>query len=130
MNKELWKTIKNYPDYEISNLGNVRSWKYTNSPRLLSPVNVNGYQRVRLCNNSRSIQMSIHRLVCEQFKNKPKTKKIIDHLDGNKANNNIDNLEWCTQKKNIQKHFSRNHDKNCKTCKAYFRHIHRINKYK
>jgi len=126
MNNEIWKTIDGYEDYDISNYGNVRSWKYTNPPRLLKPrpVGKKGYLIVSLSENTKVKQLSVHRLVGIAFINNPDNKPRINHIDENVANNHVDNLEWCTQQENIQKHFALNHDiTKCKICINYRNHI-------
>lgn len=97
---EIWKPIRNYEDlYKISNLGNVKSLR-TN--KILKFGEVQGYLNVSLCKNGKSVSKRVHRLVAEAFLSKKKNQNIVNHIDGNKQNNNVNNLEWCTQKDNIQ----------------------------
>jgi hypothetical protein len=131
MNNEIWKTIEGYEDYDVSNYGNIRSWKYTNSPRLLKPKSIGkGYLVVSLSKNAQIKQLSVHKLVGMAFINNPDNKPHINHIDEDIKNNHSDNLEWCTQQENIQKHFSLNHDiTKCETCIKYQKHIANILKY-
>jgi len=109
--KEIWKSIPNYPLYDISNFGNVRSWnglgrrygKRQPKPRLLKlNIGDTGYYRVTLCNKDEQKQYKIHHLVLMVFsENKPKN-KITRHIDGNKLNNHIDNLAWGNYYENEQ----------------------------
>lgn len=114
MNNEIWKPIKGYEGiYEVSNLGRIKSlerkvyadFKFgktrTYKERILKPGIVNGYQQVKLRDNSNKI-VYVHRLVAETFINNPNNYKTINHIDGNKQNNCVDNLEWCTQKENVR----------------------------
>ena len=81
-------------NYEISNLGRVR-----NKKQILKPDNINHYLYVRL--NGRKV--SIHRLVMKTFLPREDADKMqVNHIDGNKHNNQLDNLEWCTQSENIR----------------------------
>lgn len=107
--KEIWKDIKNYEGlYQISSLGRVRSLLFRNGTtrkkqtKLLSQTNNgNGYLIVSLSKNKKRKNKYIHRLVAEAFIPNDKNYKIINHIDKNKQNNNVNNLEWCTQKYNV-----------------------------
>ena len=91
---EIWKPVYGYSNYEISNLGRVR-----NKKQILKPDNINHYLYVRL--NGRKV--SIHRLVMKTFLPREDADKMqVNHIDGNKHNNQLDNLEWCTQSENIR----------------------------
>ena len=106
--KEVWKDIKGYEGfYQISNFGNVRSLKkwsgiykvYVDREKILKTTKFsNGYCFVSL----KSKKYTVHRLVAEAFLENPNNYPIINHKDGNKQNNKIDNLEWCTYKHNIK----------------------------
>jgi predicted XRE-type DNA-binding protein len=103
---EEWKTIKEFPDYRISNLGKVKSFKkyhYTNERILKSSRDRNGdgYLFVNLYINGKSKICCVHRLVLCNFK--PIDNHLdfeVNHMDGNKLNNYINNLEWCTKSEN------------------------------
>ena len=101
--KEIYKDIKGYEGlYQISNYGNVMSLNYLNTgkAKLLTPINHHtGYQFVHLRHNK--IKM-IHTLVAEAFLPKIEGKRIVNHIDGNKKNNRLDNLEYVTYKENTQ----------------------------
>lgn len=106
--EEIWKDIKDYEGkYQVSNLGRVRSLdrKVGNHPRkgkVLKPcVNRNGYLSVNLYskNTNRKVK-SVHRLVAQSFIPNIEGKLEVNHIDGNKQNNKIDNLEWCTMSEN------------------------------
>lgn len=108
--KEIWKDIKNFEGkYQISNLGNVRSlydqnqFKKTYRIRYLKLGQRQGYSIIQLtdgCKIKRS-SYQIHRLVAEAFISNPENKPFINHIDENRKNNNVNNLEWCTQKENV-----------------------------
>ncbi len=99
----IWKPITNF-DYEISNTGCVRNAKTKRCLRLsLDPW---GYCKVHLKKNNKTHVKCVHRLVAEAFIPKKQIKRYIlqvNHIDGNKQNNHISNLEWCTNHEN-QRH--------------------------
>lgn len=98
MADEIWKPIPDFPNYEVSNLGRVRSLK-TNA--LLRPgLGGVGYLTVALYENGKAISKSVHQLVAETFISKPSTEFVVNHKDGNKTNNNVDNLEFVTRQQN------------------------------
>lgn len=114
--KEIWKDIQNYEDYyQVSNFGNVRSKDrkvvainnpnriYNVKGKNLKPVIIKdtGYYRVSLHKNGKQFTHKIHRLVAKQFIPNPKDLPEINHLDFDKANNHVDNLEWITKYDNI-----------------------------
>jgi hypothetical protein len=61
-----------------------------------------GYQTVRLCSNGKFSYPKVHRLVASAFIPNPEGKSEVNHIDGNKSNNNVDNLEWCTKSENMK----------------------------
>lgn len=107
--EEIWKNIKDYEGlYQVSNFGNVRrignyknqysEWK---SFKKLKLSNRKGYLYAVLYKNGISTHFLVHRLVAETFINNCDNSNEVNHLDGNKQNNNINNLEWCSHSKNI-----------------------------
>ena len=98
--KEIWKDINGYEGlYQVSNLGRV---KRITTGRVLKPLNhANGYLMVKLSKNSIVYTKTVHRLVAEAFIPNPEHKSEINHIDENKTNNNVSNLEWMTRKENI-----------------------------
>lgn len=110
---EVWKDIKGYEGYyQVSNLGSVKSLerKEVNSigvlksyeSKVLKDVdNGRGYSQIRLYKNGKGITVKIHKLVAESFLENPRGLIEINHIDGNKKNNSVENLEWITRKENI-----------------------------
>ena len=99
--EEIWKDISGYEGlYQISNLGRVKSFPRNGtikSERILNLFHTkDGYLFVCLRNKGRSYP-KIHRLVAEAFLDNPYNKETVNHIDGNKENNNVNNLEWATR---------------------------------
>lgn len=109
---EEWKDIKGYEGlYQISNLGNVKSvprnGKYCTRiiPLYMSLSDRNGYKAVTLYKNGERATLSVHRLVAEAFVTNEENKNIVNHINGNRADNRATNLEWVTQSENIRHSF-------------------------
>ena len=103
--KEIWKQIENYQDYQVSNLGRVKSLKKGKERILKAGVDGVGYFTVALCNlGQKAKTYKVHQLVAMAFlgHNPCKMKLVINHKDSNKLNNNIDNLEIVTPIENIR----------------------------
>lgn len=109
MEKEVWKSIPNYEGlYEVSNLGRVKSLNYNKKgiEKILSfCIGNNGYYMVALCSNKKCKSRTIHSLVAEAFLNhKPCGHKlVIDHINNNKLDNRIENLQIVTIRYNTRK---------------------------
>lgn len=102
MNEE-WKDIEGYKGlYQISNLGKVKRFYKNGKIKILKPrLNHKGYERVSLCKNSNDHkEFCVHRLVGKTFIENPLGKPQINHINGNKLDNTIYNLEWVTPKEN------------------------------
>jgi len=96
---EVYKKITQFPDYEVSNYGNVRSIKKC---KILSLSKSNGYLKISLYNNKKRKTCFVHRLVAFEFLPLKENKNIINHIDCNGYNNKIENIEWCNQSENIK----------------------------
>lgn len=103
--------MKDIPGYEglykIDECGNVYSFhisnRHTTKNNTLSQwKNTSGYCYVRLSKNKEHKAFPVHRLVAMTYISIPNEKLDINHIDGDKTNNNVSNLEWCTHKENMQ----------------------------
>ncbi|WNO24238.1 endonuclease [Enterococcus phage SSMH01] len=99
---EEWKDIKGYEGlYQVSNFGRVKS-KHRGSERILKAGTTRlGYLNVCLCKNNQIKNFKVHRLVAKAFILNPDNKPEVNHIDEDKTNNIVSNLEWCTRKENI-----------------------------
>lgn len=96
---EQFLPIKNYEDrYLISNQGNV--WSILNKKFLKPQKTRDGYFTVDLCRDGTDKIVKVHRLVAEAFIPNPNNLPTVNHLDEDKTNNKVDNLEWCSVKDN------------------------------
>lgn len=93
------KQIKGYLNYLISVDGKVFNLK--TMKHLKCSINNMGYPKVCLYNENGRKEFLVHRLIAETFLPKDKNRKFINHIDGNKANNLLCNLEWCTHQENM-----------------------------
>ena len=101
---EIWKDIKDYPNYMVSNLGRVKSLSnnFSRKEKILKNGKNNvGYLLVGLCKNGKVKNYLIHRLVAEAFLPNPENKPCIDHINTDRTDNRICNLRWVTSKENI-----------------------------
>lgn len=97
--KEYWKQVPGYPLYECSTFGNIRNIK---NKHLLKPAkDKNGYKRVVLCLCGRHKNITVHRVVAITFLENTHNLPQINHKDGDKTNNKLSNLEWCSNYQNI-----------------------------
>jgi hypothetical protein len=120
---EVWKDIQGYEGlYQVSNFGKVKSLqrvihhslkgsKTINEKILKQGIDSNGYLIVSLCKECKCKSIRIHKLICEYFIPNPEMKKVVNHINGIKTDNRIENLEWVTTKENnIHSHkFNLNH---------------------
>lgn len=106
---EIWKDVIGYEGfYQVSNLGNIKrvgsfrgvNKAYLNNYYLTHMDNGKGYLRVKLTLNNKSKRVMVHRIIAEAFIPRVENKNVVNHINNDKINNSISNLEWCTQSEN------------------------------
>lgn len=99
---EIWKAIPGYEGlYEVSNIGRVRS--LTRYKKVIKPIVTNsGYYQYQLWYKGACHTGLAHRLVAQAFIPNPDNKKVVNHIDENKLNNSVENLEWVTHVENCR----------------------------
>lgn len=109
--EEIWKDIPNYEGlYQVSNLGEVKSLNYNHQKKsklLKQKEQKTGYKNVTLCKKGRKKIFLVHRLVAKCFLDNYDDKLQVNHIDGNKKNNKLSNIEMVTASEN-QKHSYKN----------------------
>jgi hypothetical protein len=100
INVEEWRDVVDYEGlYQVSNIGGVKSIR---RDKILTPKhNHDGYLRIQLWRKQNVVFISIHRLVAEVFIENPENKPFVNHINGIKSDNRVENLEWVTQSENI-----------------------------
>ena len=116
--KELWKPLLEYKGIEISSIGRIRkAANKRRKERILTefPKDRDGYYRcsVQKLDGTWTSQ-PVHRLVAKAFIDNPYNKDIVNHIDGNRINNKVENLEWVTAKENVYHSFKYGNRKICK----------------
>ena len=94
----MWVTLSRNPNYAVNEQGEIFS--HTKQRKLTPKVNHDGYLRIQLWSGGKCEFVSIHRLIAETFLPNPDVKPFVNHKDGNKRNNDVSNLEWCTPREN------------------------------
>ena len=106
---ELWKNIEESTNYEVSNYGNIRN---TKSGQILNPgESGNGYKQValKMKASNKFEKRYVHRLVAFYWLENPENKREVNHINLDKTDNRVENLEWITSSEN-QKHKYQNRD--------------------
>lgn len=101
--KEIFANIEGFDNYRVSTKGNVYS---ISRDIILKPwITYDGYRQIRLCNKSNHKAFKIGRLAALVYLPNPENKPCVNHIDGNKLNDNLTNLEWATYSENTKHSF-------------------------
>lgn len=96
--EEIWRKIKGFEDYGVSNYGRIHSIK--SNIIMNTPLSA-GYPAGAFRKNGKTYHFRVHRLVALMFIDNPNNYKLVNHKDHNRTNNYFENLEWCDQKHNM-----------------------------
>lgn len=108
---EEWKQVQGYESYEISNQGRVRN----QAGHIMKPyIKADGYACIKLCKNNIRKNFRIHRLVAQAFIPNPENKEFVDHINGIRNDNRVENLRWCTRAENNNFELARKHNSESK----------------
>lgn len=138
--KEAWKDVDGYEGiYQVSNLGRIRTFrvkdgyvgfKLSDTPKLMSLIpNGNGYLYVTFVKDGKRSNHYVHRTVAQAFIGKIPKGYVINHIDYDKTNNHVENLEIVTQKKNVQHSIDRMRKPRARTGDYYIRYREKNRSY-
>ncbi|AMW62260.1 HNH homing endonuclease [Bacillus phage Taffo16] len=109
MEREVWKSLKDVVEcgdnYEVSTLGSIRN---NVTLRILKPYTMKDYKRIKIAKDNKKKSYLLHRLVALAFIDNPLNHPEVNHKDGNKSNNTLTNLEWCTRTDNLKHAYATN----------------------
>ncbi len=128
---EIWKTVENFEMYEISSYGRLRKNYKKGFSKILKPDTIRGgYLRYTLSKNGEAYHFIAHRMVAKHFIPNIHNYPDINHIDNNRTNNRVENLEWCTPKMNAQHREKQGRNPSCKKVYQYDKDLNLIAIYK
>ena len=138
--EEIWKSVPDYEWYQVSNMGRVRSIdrEFVNSIGrrcflkgvMIKPKISKGYYRLGIRQKGEKKMVNVHRLVALAFIPNPFKYATVNHINGDKLDNRVENLEWCSAKENILHAYKNNLNGYVEKSNAKLRKINEINSYK
>lgn len=99
---EVWKSVKGYDNYEISNKGRTRSIKYKNPFIHKERLTMDGYPKATFIQEGKQRDFTVHRLVALHFIDNPNNLETVNHINGIKTDNRVENLEWMNRADQLQ----------------------------
>lgn len=115
--QEEWRIIPDYPEYAVSNKGNIVTLK---TGKLRKFSDHKGYKQCMLRKDGKAYNKFVHRLVANAFLSTPQEGQIIDHINGVRDDNRVENLRWCSQDENLHFPLAKEHREHlCKVCSQY-----------
>lgn len=128
---EIWKIVENFNMYEISNLGRLRKNYKKGTTKILKPDVINGgYLRYTLSKDGKTYRFIAHRMVATHFIQNPNNYPDINHIDNDRTNNKVENLEWCTPKMNAEHREKQDRNPSCRKVYQYDKDLNLIAVYK
>jgi hypothetical protein len=114
---EEWRIIPDYPEYAVSNKGNVVTLK---TGKLRKCSDHKGYKQCMLRKDGKAYNRFVHRLVASAFLHAPQECQVIDHINGIRDDNRVENLRWCSQDENLHFPLAKEHREHlCRICSQY-----------
>lgn len=109
--KIIWKNHPVYSNYEVSNNGQIRLWGRVKTRK--TRLDKYGYLRINISFNGKHKTVSVHKMVAETFLEKPFDAATVNHIDWNKLNNSVSNLEWISVEDNTRHGAKKPNHKKC-----------------
>ena len=99
---EEWRSVKGFDDYEVSNKGRIRSIKYRKPFIHKERLNMDGYVKATFRKNGKAYDRRVHRVVALAFIDNPDNLETVNHINGVKTDNRVENLEWMNRTEQLQ----------------------------
>lgn len=100
--EEIWKDLKNYEGlYKVSSCGRIISTKRYKKEAKYGHNTPKGYKFFIISKNKKTKSVLMHRIIAETFIPNPENKPYINHINGDRSDNRVENLEWCTERENV-----------------------------
>jgi DNA-binding XRE family transcriptional regulator len=116
---EIWKQVPEYPDYEASSLGNIRSldkivpkwnapfYRKRKGKILKKSIGTNGYYYISMYKDKKQKSFKVARVIAQTFLNNPRNLPEVNHINSNRTDDRVQNLEWCNRSQNMKHAFDK-----------------------